>query len=86
MSEGTRRIVRRAAVAANLIAAAGLVAIVAIILFFAIGQPWGTLNDIALLVMTVAIPLLMLAFWELGGLTPTPLALHRELSRQDSRL
>ena len=80
MSEGTRRIVRRAALAANLIAAAGLVAMVTIILFFAIGQPWGTLNDIALLVMTAAIPLLMLAFWELGGLTPSPLALVAQAS------
>ena len=80
MAEGTRRIVRRAAVAAYVIAAAGLVAMVTIILFFAIRQPWGTLNDIALLVMTAAIPLLMLAFWELGGLTPTPLALVAQAS------
>jgi hypothetical protein len=75
MSEGTWRIVQRAGVTAYLIAAAGLAAVVTIILFFAIGQPWGTLNDIALLLMTAAIPVLMLAFWELGGLTPTPLAL-----------
>jgi hypothetical protein len=66
--------------AAYLIAAAGLVATVTIILFFAIGQPWGTLNDIALLVATAVIPLLMLAFWELGGLTPTPLALLAQVS------
>lgn len=80
MSEGTRRIVRRAAAAAYVAAAAGLVAMVTIILFFALGQPWGTLNDTALLVMTAAIPLLMLAFWELGGLTPTPLALVAQVS------
>jgi hypothetical protein len=80
MSESTRGIVRRAAVAAYVIATAGLVATVTIILFFAIGQPWGTLNDIALLVSTAAIPVLMLAFWELGGLTPTPLALVAQVS------
>jgi hypothetical protein len=56
------------------------VAIVTIVLFFQIGQPWGTLNDTALLVVTAAIPLLMLAFWELGGLTPTPLALVAQVS------
>lgn len=66
--------------AAYVIAAAGLVAMVTIVLFFTIGQPWGTLNDIALLVSTAATPILMLAFWELGGLTPTPLALVAQLS------
>jgi hypothetical protein len=80
MSEGTRRIVRRAATAAYVAAAAGLMAAVTIILFFAIGQPFGTLNDTALLVMTAAIPFLMLAFWELGGRTPTPLALAAQIS------
>ena len=80
MSESTRRVVRRAAVAAAVAAAAGLAAAVTIILFFSAGQPWGTLNDIALLVMTAAIPVLMLAFWELGGLTPTPLALGAQVS------
>jgi hypothetical protein len=54
---------------------AGLVALVTIGLFFWIGQPFGLINDIALIVMTAAIPFLMLAFWELGGATPTPLAL-----------
>jgi hypothetical protein len=80
MAEGTRRIVRRAVVAAHVAAAAGLAAVVTIILFFAAGQPWGTLNDIALLAMAAAIPVLMLAFWELGGLTPTPLALAAQVS------
>jgi len=80
MSERTQRIVDRAVVAAYVVAAAGLVAAVTIILFFAIGQPWGTLNDTALLVLTAAIPVLMLAFWELGGLTPTPLALAAQIS------
>lgn len=80
MSESSRGIVRRAAVAAYVIAAAGLVAMVTIVLFFTIGQPWGTLNDIALLVSTAATPILMLAFWELGGLTPTPLALVAQVT------
>jgi hypothetical protein len=80
MSPGTQRIVRRAVVAAYVAAAAGLVAAVTIALFFGIGQPWGTLNDVALLVMTAAIPVLMVAFWELGGLTPTPLALAAQVS------
>ena len=80
MSASTQGIVRRAILAAYLIAAAGLLAAVTIFLFFDIGQPWGTLNDIALLVMTAALPGLMLAFWELGGLTPTPLALVAQIS------
>lgn len=80
MSASTRAIVRRAVIAAYLIAVAGLLAVVTITLFFAIGQPWGTLNDIALLAMTAALPFLMLAFWELGGLTPTPLALMAQVS------
>lgn len=80
MSESTRRIVRRAALAAYVVAAAGLVAVVTIILFFTSGQPWGTVNDMALLVMTAAIAPLMLAFWELGGLTPTPLARMAQVS------
>lgn len=80
MSDSTRRIVQRAIVAAYVAAAAGVAAAVTIVLFFTAGQPWGTLNDIALLVMTAAIPVLMLAFWELGGLTPTPLALAAQVS------
>jgi hypothetical protein len=80
MSASTRGIVRRAVVAANVAAAAGLAALVTIVLFFTAGQPWGTLNDVSLLVMTAAIPVLMLAFWELGGLTPTPLALVAQVS------
>lgn len=80
MGDSTRRIVRRAAVAAYVAAAAGLAAAVTIVLFFTAGQPWGSLNDIALLVMTAAIPVLMLAFWELGGLTPTSLALAAQVS------
>jgi hypothetical protein len=62
--------VGRAAQAAYAASAAGLVALVTIALFFAVGQPWGTLNDIALLVMTLAIAPVMLGSYELGGVTP----------------
>lgn len=67
-------IVRRAAVAAYVVAGAAAVGLVTIALFFWIGQPWGTINDLALLVMTLALAPLMLPFYELGGWTPTPLA------------
>lgn len=52
------------------VAGAGLVAAVTIGLFFAIGQPWGSINDTALLVMTLALAPVMLATYELGGRTP----------------
>lgn len=52
------------------VAGAGLVAAVTIGLFFAIGQPWGTINDAALVVMTLALAPVMLASYELGGRTP----------------
>jgi hypothetical protein len=74
MSTRTHRIVSTAAMAAYVVAAAALVGLVTIYLFFSIGQPWGTLNDLSLLVMTLALLPLMLAFYELGGPTPTPLA------------
>ena len=79
-NSGTGRIVRRASLAAYVVASAGLLALVTIGLFFWLGQPWGTINDLALLVMTAALAPLMLAFWELGGLTPTPLALVAQIS------
>jgi hypothetical protein len=72
--------VRRAVPAAFVAGIAGIIAFITITLFFTVGQPWGTINDIALIVMTAAIPFLMLAFWELGGLTPTPLALVAQAS------
>lgn len=59
------------ATAALVVAVAGAVALVAIGLFFTIGQPFGTINDIALLVMTMSLQPLMLAHYELGG--PVPL-------------
>lgn len=73
-SSSTQRLVARAAFAASVVAAAALVGLVTIALYFWIGQPWGTINDLALLVMTLALAPLMLAFYELGGWTPTPLA------------
>lgn len=70
----TEQIVSAAVRAAYVVAGAGLVALITIGLFFSIGQPWGTINDLSLLVMTLALAPLMLAFYELGGVTPTPLA------------
>lgn len=52
------------------VAIAGAIALLAIGLFFAIGQPFGTINDIALLVMTLSLGPVMLAHYELGGVVP----------------
>jgi len=68
------RIVHAATIAAYVVGLAGLAASVTSALFQLAGEPWGTLIDVALLVMTAAIAPLMLAFYELGGRTPTPLA------------
>jgi hypothetical protein len=76
----TRVIVRRASIAGWVIGAAGLAAFVFVLLFIWFGQPFGLFNDLARIVMTAAIPILMLAFWELGGLTPTPLAFVAQAS------
>ena len=62
--------VGRAAQASMVAALAGLAALVLLGLFYAIGQPFGTLNDIALVVETLAIAPLMLGSYELGGVTP----------------
>lgn len=70
----TARIVRAATIAAYVVGLAGLAVTLASLLFMSAGEPWGTLTDVVLLVMTAAIAPLMLAFYELGGLTPTPLA------------
>jgi hypothetical protein len=66
--------VTRAAAAAYVVAASGALALVTIGLFFAIGKPFGTLNDLSLLVMTVALAPVMIGFYELGGRTPLALA------------
>jgi hypothetical protein len=73
-SSSTQAIVAGAALAAYVVAGAAVVGLVTIGLFLWIGQPWGIINDLALLVMTLALAPLMLAFYELGGWTPTPLA------------
>jgi hypothetical protein len=62
--------VRSAATAAGIAAIAGGVAAVLLVLFFVIGQPFGTLNDVALVVETLAIGPIMLGSYELGGVTP----------------
>ena len=62
--------VRRASRSATVAGMAGLIALVLIGLFFSVGQPFGTLNDLALLVMTLALGPVMLGFYELGGRTP----------------
>jgi len=56
--------------AAVVMAVAGGVALVAILLFFNVGQPFGTVNDLALLIMTVSLLPVMLAHYELGGIVP----------------
>jgi hypothetical protein len=55
---------------ATWVAIAGFVALVTIGLFYWIGQPWGTINDIAYLVMTLSLGPVMLAHYELGGVGP----------------
>ena len=80
MSTRTYRIVLSASVAAYLVAAAALIGLVTISLFFWIGGPWGTINDVVLVVMTLALAPTMLAYYELGGRTPTLLAQAAQLS------
>jgi hypothetical protein len=70
----TARIVRTSTLAAYLVAGAGFAAALSSGLLVWLGDPWGTVVDVAMLVMTLAIAPLMLAFYELGGWTPTPLA------------
>lgn len=74
MSNRTYRIVSTASAAAFVVAAAALVGLLTIGLFAWIGDPWGTINDLALVVVTLALAPTMLAYYELGGRTPTPLA------------
>jgi len=62
--------VTNAAAAATVAGVAGIVALVTIALFFGVGQPWGSLNDLALAVMVPAIAPMMLGSYELGGVTP----------------
>jgi len=62
--------VRNTATAAGVAAVAGAIALVFLVLFFTIGGPFGTLNDIALVVEILAIAPIMLGSYELGGVTP----------------
>lgn len=62
--------VRRGATAALISAIAGALALVAIGLFFAVGEPFGTINDALGLVMILALAWVMLAHYELGGVVP----------------
>ena len=79
-TSGNGWIIDRAATAAYVVAGAAVVGLITIGLFFWIGQPWGTINDLALLIMTLALAPLMLVFYELGGWTPTPLARFAQAS------
>lgn len=62
--------VRRGATAALISAIAGALALVAIGLFFAVGEPFGTISDALGLVMILALAWVMLAHYELGGVVP----------------
>ena len=62
--------VSRAAVAARVAAVFGAAALVLIVLFYWLGEPFGTLNDLALIGMTLAIAPIMLGSYELGGVVP----------------
>jgi hypothetical protein len=73
-SDRTERITRTSARAGYVVAAAGVLGFVSIGLTLALGEAWGPLNDLALLVMTAAVAPTMLAYYELGGATPLRLA------------
>ncbi len=55
---------------ARWVAIAGAVGLVTITLFYTVGQPWGTINDAAYLVMFLSLGPVMLAHYELGGVVP----------------
>ena len=74
MSDRTQRITRIGSVAGYVVTISGVVALVTVIPSLGGGQPWRTLNDLALLVEVGALAPLMLSFYELGGRTPTILA------------
>ena len=64
-------IVDLAARSAIVVAGAGIVGLIAIGLFFAgAGAVFGTLNDLSLLVMTLALGPVMAGYYQLGGRTP----------------
>ncbi|MDP9271806.1 MAG: hypothetical protein M3P14_12710 [Chloroflexota bacterium] len=73
MSERTRRITLIGSVAGYVVAVAGAAGLVTIGAYSS-GDLWGTLNDLARLVMTAAIAPLMLSYYEMGGWFPLRLA------------
>ena len=74
MTDRTTRITRISSVAGYVVAAAGVLGLASVWLSQSAGNPSGTVNDLALLVMVGAIAPLMLAFYELGGRAPLRLA------------
>jgi hypothetical protein len=56
--------------AALWVAIAGAIAAITIALFLWIGQPFGTINDLALVVLVLSLGPVMLAHYELGGVVP----------------
>ncbi len=74
MTDRTERITRISALAGYVVAAAGTVGLASIALNLALGEPFGMVTDLALLIMVGATAPLMLAFYELGGRTPLRLA------------
>jgi hypothetical protein len=74
MPERTRRITRIGSVAAYVVATSGSLGVLTLGLYSSDAHPWGTVNDLFRLVMTAAIPPLMLTYYELGGWFPLRLA------------
>jgi hypothetical protein len=56
--------------AALWVAIAGAIAAITIALFLWIGQPFGTINDLALVVLVLSLGPVMLAHYEFGGIVP----------------
>jgi hypothetical protein len=74
VSERTRRITRSGSVAAYLVATTGSLGVLTLGLYASNAHPWGTVNDLFRLVMTAALPPLMLTYYEMGGWFPLRLA------------
>ena len=74
VSERTRRITRIGSVAAYVVAVSGSLGVLALGLPTSVAHPWGIANDAIRVLMTAAIPPLMLTYYELGGRFPLRLA------------
>jgi hypothetical protein len=70
MTSRTARIARISAAAGYVAAAAGGLGLISVGMNQTAGEPWGTVNDVALLLMVAALAPLLLSFYELGGRTP----------------